>query len=179
MTYADGDSKDYEALLYDDEPLEGPKVSSLRERPRSWAFVHTVVLLSNSVLFGFLVYRQMYIGICNYTSAFIHCKSLYHDGTARQLTSPLAPANEALKPEKILFNDDIAKWNSYRGEPRPEMDEAWHELLKYSNIRVSAEDLKAINRTSVKLSDGSGMYMSELNVYHQLHCLKMIRQTMR
>lgn len=97
----------------------------------------------------------------------------------RQLTSQTAPANEALKPEKILFDDDIAKWNPYRGEPRPEMDEAWHELLKYSNIRVSAEDLKAINRTSVKLSDGSGMYMSELNVYHQLHCLKMIRQSMR
>lgn len=84
-----------------------------------------------------------------------------------------------MKPEKILFDDDIVKWNAYRGDPRPESDKAWHELLKYSNIRVSAEELKAINRTSVKLSDGSGMYMSELNVYHQLHCLKMIRHYIR
>ncbi|KAF8864295.1 hypothetical protein BDZ45DRAFT_737301 [Acephala macrosclerotiorum] len=161
MTYADSDSKDYEALLYDDESLGESTVPSIRERPRSWILIHSLVLLSYSLLFAFLVYRQTSTENCPYSPALIH-----------------SPANEALKPEKILFDDDIAKWNPYRGEPRPEMDEAWHELLKYSNIRVSAEDLKAIDRTSVRLSDGSGMYMSELNVYHQLHCLKMIRQSM-
>lgn len=66
--------------------------------------------------------------------------------------------------------------NPFRGPPRPELDAAWNELVQFSNIRVTAEDLRRINRTSVQLSDGSGMYWSGLNVHHQLHCLKMLRQ---
>lgn len=68
--------------------------------------------------------------------------------------------------------------NPFRGPPRPELDEAWDELTQYTSIKVTAEDLGRINRTSVQLADGSGMYFSGLNVHHQLHCLKMIRQSM-
>ncbi|CZR53973.1 uncharacterized protein PAC_03856 [Phialocephala subalpina] len=163
MTYADGDSKDYEALLYDDESLGESAIIPVKERSRSWPLVYSLILLSYSLLFAFMVYHQTDTAKCN-SPAPIHCGCLDHDDLTKPLTP--SPANEALIPEAII------------GEFRPEMDEAWHELLKYSNIRVSAEDLKAINRTSVKLSDGSGMYMSELNVHHQLHCLKMIRQSM-
>lgn len=68
--------------------------------------------------------------------------------------------------------------NPFRGPPRPELDEAWDKLTQYTSIRVTAEDLRRINRTTVQLSDGSGMYFSGLNVHHQLHCLKMIRQAL-
>lgn len=33
-----------------------------------------------------------------------------------------------------------------------------------------------MNLTSVQLSDGSGDYLAALDVYHHLHCLKLIRQ---
>ena len=89
-----------------------------------------------------------------------------------------APARNAVQYEKVLFQDDISALNPYRGPPRAELDTAWHELVQYSNIRVSADDLRRINRTSVMLSDGSGDYMAELNVHHQLHCLKVIRQAL-
>ena len=77
-----------------------------------------------------------------------------------------------------MFQDDIAALNPFRGPPRPELDNAWHDLVKNSNIRVTADELRRINRTSVQLSDGSGEYMAELNVYHQLHCLKVLRQAL-
>lgn len=41
-------------------------------------------------------------------------------------------------------------------------------------MRVSASELRKINRTSLRLSDGSGLYMAGLDVHHQLHCLKMV-----
>lgn len=97
--------------------------------------------------------------------------------TLKQLTMT-APARQSVRYEKVLFGGDLAEKNPYRGEPRPELDEAWHELLRYSNIRVSADDLRRINRTSVQLSDGSGSYGAQLDVYHQLHCLKYIRRSL-
>ena len=41
------------------------------------------------------------------------------------------------------------------------------------NIQVAAEDLQALNLTSVYLKDGQGEVAS-LGVYHALHCLVFI-----
>lgn len=65
--------------------------------------------------------------------------------------------------------------NPYRGPPRPEHDAAWHELLQYSNIRVGKDTLDRLNRSSIKLADGSGDYFGGLSVHHHLHCLKYVR----
>ncbi|KAK2001891.1 hypothetical protein LX36DRAFT_652900 [Colletotrichum falcatum] len=91
-----------------------------------------------------------------------------------------SPAREALEPEKVLFGNEIQDDNVFRGHPRPELDAAWDTLIQYSNVKVKAEDLRRINRTSVRLRDAAGelteYYWSGLNVHHQLHCLKMVRQ---
>ena len=44
------------------------------------------------------------------------------------------------------------------------------------NIRVTGEELSQMNRTSVQLSDGSGDYLAALDVFHHLHCLKLIHK---
>ncbi|KAK1660106.1 hypothetical protein BDP55DRAFT_677759 [Colletotrichum godetiae] len=93
-----------------------------------------------------------------------------------------SPAREALKPERSLWMNEVTDDNVYRGKPRPELDAAWDELVLYSNLRVKADDLRKINRTSVRLSDASGQltdyYWSGLNVHHQIHCLKLVRQAL-
>jgi hypothetical protein len=76
----------------------------------------------------------------------------------------------------VDFFRALGQSSKYSGKPRPELDEAWSELLKYSNVRVSADDLRKINRNSIELADGSGDYMAGLDVHHSLHCLKYIRQ---
>lgn len=48
--------------------------------------------------------------------------------------------------------------NPFKGPPSPGLDDAWHQLFVNSNVRVSADDLQKINRTSVPLGDGSGYY---------------------
>lgn len=81
-----------------------------------------------------------------------------------------APALEAVRYERIAFNGDLKEPNRYRGPPSPELDEAWHQLMEYSNIRINKETLDLLNRSSIKLADGSG-YFGALNVHHHLHCL--------
>uniref|UniRef100_A0A093X8V6 Uncharacterized protein n=1 Tax=Talaromyces marneffei PM1 TaxID=1077442 RepID=A0A093X8V6_TALMA len=58
----------------------------------------------------------------------------------------------------------------FAGDPSPELDQAWHDLLE-----VSKEDLDYYNVTSLPLADGTG-FASELFVTHELHCLKKVRQ---
>ena len=60
--------------------------------------------------------------------------------------------------------------NPYRGDPRPELDEAWHNLLENNNIRLSKGELEKMNRTALELYDGSGYY-GQMSAYHHLHCL--------
>jgi hypothetical protein len=43
-------------------------------------------------------------------------------------------------------------------------------IRSVSNIKVSENDLAALNLSSVALADGSG-YIAELGVFHELHCL--------
>ncbi|KAJ1715748.1 hypothetical protein NYO67_2047 [Aspergillus flavus] len=94
----------------------------------------------------------------------------------REFPHTYSPASEALKWEVRTFQNQLETSNPYKGPPRPELEEAWHNLLHPSAaIRVSKEALDRINRTSVQLLDGSG-YMVALDVYHQLHCLRWVRR---
>ncbi|KAH8742344.1 hypothetical protein F5883DRAFT_74984 [Diaporthe sp. PMI_573] len=62
----------------------------------------------------------------------------------------------------------------YAGEPTPESDEAWHTLLNNMSVRVTGEELARHNQTSVELPGGG--YLAWLGVFHELHCVKMLRQ---
>lgn len=44
------------------------------------------------------------------------------------------------------------------------------ELLLASTIQLSEEEMKAMNKTSVALQDGSG-YLGYLETFHMLHCV--------
>lgn len=46
------------------------------------------------------------------------------------------------------------------------------------NIRVPKDVAKQSNFTSIELADGSGDVMATPAVFHHLHCLKSIRQSM-
>jgi len=81
------------------------------------------------------------------------------------------PARPAVKWIRKHQENVIGKTTPYMGKPSPEGDEAWRELLQNSNIRVSEDTLRKMNRSSIALQDGSGMYMAGLSVHHHLHCV--------
>ncbi|TVY58744.1 Oxidase ustYa [Lachnellula cervina] len=63
----------------------------------------------------------------------------------------------------------------FAGPPSASVDKAWHDLLEKTNLRVSQSELRLSNQSSVELPENGG-YMAWLGVYHQLHCIKMLRQ---
>jgi hypothetical protein len=42
----------------------------------------------------------------------------------------IAPAREAVTYESVLFMNDLDDWNVYKGEPSPELETAWDDILK-------------------------------------------------
>lgn len=70
----------------------------------------------------------------------------------------------------MSYHGELEHINPYRGDPRPELDKAWRDLLENNNIRISKEELVKMNKTALELYDGSGYY-GQMSVYHHLHCL--------
>ncbi|KAK1984741.1 hypothetical protein LZ30DRAFT_812672 [Colletotrichum cereale] len=88
------------------------------------------------------------------------------------------PAQEAVVLEKAKFHAGLNDTTRFRGDPRPELEEAWDELLSAINIRVDGDWFTRMSRnasSAVKINDGKGGYAGMLDVFHHLHCLRMIR----
>ncbi|KAJ5951160.1 uncharacterized protein N7479_009573 [Penicillium vulpinum] len=87
-----------------------------------------------------------------------------------------SPAQEAVKLEAMEFQGQLRIISPYQGDPSPELDQAWKDLLQYSNIWVTGEELSKINKTSIPVPDEEDKYWVELSVVHELHCIKRLRQ---
>ncbi|GKZ68965.1 hypothetical protein AnigIFM60653_011613 [Aspergillus niger] len=93
----------------------------------------------------------------------------HHDSKPEHLIA--SPLWEAVKIERKTINASIESENPFKGAPSEELDHAWHQLFINSNIRVTAEDLARINRTSVPLNDEKGGYYAIPE-----HCIDNLRQ---
>ncbi|KAK8057510.1 hypothetical protein PG996_011447 [Apiospora saccharicola] len=87
-----------------------------------------------------------------------------------------SPAYEAVEKIPQEYQGQLRIVSPYQGPPSPEVDQAWKELLQYSNIRVSGEDLRKVNKTSIPMPGEEDSYWVELSVVHELHCIKRLRQ---
>ncbi|KAK4655124.1 hypothetical protein QC762_404494 [Podospora pseudocomata] len=88
--------------------------------------------------------------------------------------SPYSPAHSAIR-YKVSQDKYEEGPSPFSGVPRLELDEAWSKLLRSSMIRLSADEMRKMNKTSVMLKDGSG-YVGYLEAIHMLHCVKRMHQ---
>ncbi|KAI6080976.1 hypothetical protein F4821DRAFT_250332 [Hypoxylon rubiginosum] len=85
-----------------------------------------------------------------------------------------SPAREATKWEDRNLEAFLDK-SIFAGEPSPEVDSAWSELMTGINIKILPQEMDQLGISSIAFRDGSG-YVGSLSVYHELHCVKKIRQ---
>ncbi|KAI9733818.1 MAG: hypothetical protein M1818_007085 [Claussenomyces sp. TS43310] len=111
-----------------------------------------------------------------YTAIYLYTQIKLVKGTKQFQDLIYTPVKQVVEFEKKVFHITVNDTNVYNMPPSPESDDAWSVLLQNMNLRLSGNDLRALNKTSVMLADGSGDYMGTLDVYHQLHCLQYIRE---
>ncbi|CZT12549.1 uncharacterized protein RCO7_11740 [Rhynchosporium graminicola] len=91
-----------------------------------------------------------------------------------------SPVQHLLEYEERVFQLGFAPdTTEYQGQPSPELDEKWLELYRMGISRVPLETAKhLINKTVLFPHDEEKNYVIELDVFHQLHCLNMIRKAL-
>ncbi|KAI1119895.1 hypothetical protein F5Y10DRAFT_259447 [Nemania abortiva] len=93
-----------------------------------------------------------------------------------------APALEKVGKisETITFNGTFDFPSVYRGYPNVDVDAAWKRITKVGPFSLTAEDVIKMGKSAEECSklpeELGGGYMGTVEVFHQLHCLDMIRK---
>ncbi|KAI0102115.1 hypothetical protein GGR51DRAFT_574256 [Nemania sp. FL0031] len=73
----------------------------------------------------------------------------------------------------------------YVGEPSPEVDTAWDRIQEAMIWSISEDDIRRVGKDaskSVKYDPdwgfGEDLYMVEVDVFHQIHCLNVLRKSL-
>ncbi|KAI1874558.1 hypothetical protein JX265_004766 [Neoarthrinium moseri] len=105
---------------------------------------------------------------------FIIFNQIIHKGSPCGGEARWSPAEEVIEYEDRRL-EAFLDMTPFAGEPSPQIDAAWSELMEGINIKIRPEEMSRLEMSSVGFRDGSG-YVGTLSVYHELHCVKMIRQ---
>ncbi|KAF7536865.1 hypothetical protein G7054_g4160 [Neopestalotiopsis clavispora] len=145
----------------DAESISPTEKNSSKRRSTLQSRINTVAAIAYIILL--MLYIRLWFGLRELQSM--------QDSASPDL---FPSSSSALRQDIRQFPLTVAG-TPFAGDPSQELDDAWHELLEGTVIRVSEEDLNYYNVTSLPLADGSG-FASELFVTHELHCLKKVRQ---
>lgn len=154
--HSQDESLDSHDELIDDGVVETPRSPVLRTRWQQAVFVLLLFSLSANFILTAIVAFKTRTPACLVATPGV--KIPY-------TPAPVKWVNKKLDPD-----------HRFMGQPRLEMDQAWHKILEGTLIRFSDEELSLANHsTSVKFADGPGS-VGGLGVSHSLHCLKRMKQ---
>lgn len=147
---------------YSDSTLEGQKYG-IYTRGRLWIFLSIISIAINILLTGALM-------------------AFGDNNLSRQ--SPLrsdrlySPAQHVLSRVDRVFDSGFGDGvTPYQGTPNSSNNELWKELYNDIGIsRISADEARNMVNHTLPIPDDYGYYITSLSVFHQLHCLNLVRQ---
>ncbi|KAG4443326.1 hypothetical protein IFR05_001195 [Cadophora sp. M221] len=88
------------------------------------------------------------------------------------------------KIDPSLFPEPGNPEHIYRGRPSPEVDAAWERISHIGMHALTKQEVTDIGKNATECAKtmpdwgyGPDTYMSEIDVFHQLHCLDALRRT--
>ncbi|KAJ6149819.1 Protein of unknown function DUF3328 [Penicillium samsonianum] len=88
---------------------------------------------------------------------------------------------EAVEYYEVDWANEFLQESIYRGSPTPKLEIAWDRLWRHNDINVPLNKLSSLNRSvdtnwkQTPMQYGGGAE-ANVEVFHQLHCLNLIRQ---
>lgn len=153
---------------YEDEPIESEKTLNSHYH-YGWNL--------RSLVGGII------LGIIMSSLAFTILSRVPKDKCVRQV-STWSPALEIFNDEDLSqqrFDGALRDPNKFRGSPSQDIDDAWAEIT-YPNgglVRLSKDQLDRVNASEYAAEyteEMGGGYIAGIEVFHQLHCVNMLRQ---
>ncbi|KAJ7463822.1 hypothetical protein B0H11DRAFT_2231542 [Mycena galericulata] len=114
--------------------------------------------------------------LCN-AALLLHCALIAQQQRLSFPEAGYSPAQHVIQYKTVKFNrglrDDIPLFDS---APSIEGDEAWKDLYAYSIVKIPKSEVVKMNNETLSILGNERDYIIALDVFHQLHCLDMIRQ---
>ncbi|KAH8427286.1 oxidase ustYa family protein [Aspergillus melleus] len=112
-------------------------------------------------------------------------------GLARVYDTELGPIQSAIKVHKVRFSGNLefddngtlveTYWDGqaprYTGEPSDELDERWRSLIRADGVDLRGGEADTVRGTTYEKPGGWSLV--GIDVFHQLHCLNLLRQGLR
>ncbi|KAJ5186109.1 hypothetical protein N7491_006020 [Penicillium cf. griseofulvum] len=95
----------------------------------------------------------------------------------------LQSVQTAIELQKVRFSGTLIAtyWDPetprYTGEPSEELDARWHALIQPDGVDLRGEDADSVQGKTFEKPGGWSIV--SIDVFHQLHCLNMLRQAIR
>ncbi|KAI5927173.1 hypothetical protein F4810DRAFT_707123 [Camillea tinctor] len=90
-----------------------------------------------------------------------------------------SPVEDIIRYENVVFSTGFGhERTEYQGPPTPERDALWDDLYGFGISRIPRESASKLVNKTVPIPGEPGQYVIQLNVFHQLHCLNMIRKSL-
>ncbi|KAH6630578.1 hypothetical protein B0J18DRAFT_105686 [Chaetomium sp. MPI-SDFR-AT-0129] len=95
--------------------------------------------------------------------------------------STYSPAAPVVKYDTVRYNlTPVMEWSPYVGKG-PEVDDEWEKISRVGDMMISHEEVErlGLSADSLKITDpktGREGYRAAIEVFHQLHCLNLLRQ---
>ncbi|KAK4443533.1 hypothetical protein QBC34DRAFT_310847 [Podospora aff. communis PSN243] len=134
---------------------------------------HGIFLAANLLLFGLAIYANK--------ASSAGCSPVSHHQGSPVFRHAIRLEERPFNVRSIYRTDGRLNGNksnvAFSGPPRPELEEAWAEILANQNIHVGEDELGEFRgqKSIVKLSDGSGFYVT-VAFQHALHCVQRLHR---
>ncbi|CAK1367160.1 hypothetical protein CB0940_10477 [Cercospora beticola] len=147
-----------------------PSNETIKKKP-SWTRIHYLLFVLHAAFLaanvGFMVFNMS----ANHT---------YSTSSSKGISKRPDDVQEIYSPARNVIEHEIRIPNvepkgPFVGLPRPELDEAWSDLLRPAMLDMPPAEMKKMNKSSVAVK-GTGGYVGYYAVFHQLHCLKRLYQ---
>lgn len=88
-----------------------------------------------------------------------------------------SPALAAIENERVVFSSAFGIERSpFQGVPNEENDKLWGGLYDFGITRLTANEARPMDNKTLPVPDQDGGYVVQLAVFHQLHCLNLLRK---
>ncbi|KAH8825470.1 hypothetical protein DL96DRAFT_1681724 [Flagelloscypha sp. PMI_526] len=88
------------------------------------------------------------------------------------------PVQDHLEYEIKLFTSEKTSTTKYLGWT-DEADEAWRQLYYGTFMQLNRDEASRLPNTTSQIAGKPGVYLAHMDVFHQLHCLNYLRQSIK
>ncbi|KAJ4398918.1 hypothetical protein N0V85_006163 [Neurospora sp. IMI 360204] len=84
---------------------------------------------------------------------------------------------KATEWKEVVFHNNFEDLTRWQGPPNDQVNKAWRDLyIDIGVIKIPKEDAEKLPNQTLPIPGDEDGYIAGLKVYHQLHCLDLIRK---